>query len=300
MFFDYMPIIFSTFLLGLGGNIAIIANRQGGQHSSIKYFLKKKRMIDQVISDFNILHISVICAAFLAGGFVKGVSSFGLPTVSIPFILIIAPLPTAISILAVPLIISNLFQMIFAGDIVGSIKRHWSLLLPLLIGLPVGVYFLALVDTQILTALLGVILVAITSLELRGISFTFLKSKEKLFAPIIGASTGIIGGMTSLFGIIPIFFFVSLGLPKERFVSVVSVLLFSGSLVLATSLQRSAFLGPLEATYGLIGLIPILIGVKVGTQIRKKVDQLFFRKIVLCLIFLVGISMIIRNAEVFL
>ncbi len=254
-------------------------------------------MIDQIFNEFNSFHFAVICGALLLGGFVKGVSSFGLPTVSIPVLIFILPLPTAISILAIPMTLSNLVQMGVSGDIKGSVRRHWTLLLPLLVTLPIGAYFLAIVNTQLLTVMLGAILILVTSLDLMGISLTFLKKKEGLFAPLIGVTSGIIGGMTSLFGIMPIFFFVSLGLSKERFVSVVSVLLFSGSLVLSICLQRTAFLGPIEAFYGITGMIPILFGIWIGTLLRKRVDPLFFRKIVLVLILLVGVSMIYRSAD---
>ncbi|MFT6559441.1 sulfite exporter TauE/SafE family protein [Sneathiella sp.] len=253
-------------------------------------------MIEQIIQDFNSLHFAVICAALLFGGFVKGVSSFGLPTVSIPIIILVLPLPFAISVLAIPMTLSNLVQMTISGDIKGSIRRHWTLLVPLLVTLPVGAYFLAVVNTDILTIMLGIILLIVTSLDLMGKSLTVLKKQQKIVAPIIGISSGIIGGMTSLFGIMPIFFFVSLGLTKERFVSVVSVLLFSGSLVLAISLQRTDILGPIEAFYGLAGMVPILFGIWIGTNLRRRVDPVFFKKVVLVLILLVGLSMIYRSA----
>jgi len=251
-------------------------------------------MIDQIVQNFNLFHFAVICGALLLGGFVKGVSAFGLPTVSIPVIVFVLPLPFAISVLVIPMTLSNLVQMYFTGDVKGSIKRHWTLLLPLLLTLPIGTYLLAVVNTQMLTVILGIVLVIVTSLDLMGKSLTFLKEKQGFFAPAIGVSSGIIGGMTSLFGIMPIFFFVSLGLSKERFVSIVSVLLFSGSLVLAICLQRTDLLGVIQAFYGIVGMIPILIGIWIGTQLRKKVDPLFFRKVVLALILLVGLSMIYR------
>lgn len=257
-------------------------------------------MIDQVINNFNGFHLAVICCGFMVGGLVKGISSFGLPTVSIPLILLVLPLPVAISILAIPLIFTNFVQMMAAGGIKTSLRRHWILILPMLLGLPAGVYFLAIVNTQILTILLGILLVLITSLELMGVSLTFLKRREKIWGSIIGLASGLIGGMTSLFGILPIFFFVSLGLSKERFVSAVSILLFSGSVVLAISLQRTELLGPLEATYGLIGMIPIMLGIWIGTLIRKRVDQLFFRKVVLSLILIIGALMVYRSASALL
>lgn len=252
-------------------------------------------MIDQLILDFNFYHLLVVCAAFSLGGLVKGVSSFGLPTVSVPIIVLILPLPTTVSILAVPLILSNLYQMLAAGDIKGSIQRHWSLYVALLVTLPIGVYFLAVVNTATLSVILGIVLIAITSLELMGIPLTFLKSHQRKVAPIIGVFSGIIGGMTSLFAILPIFFFVATGLEKEKFVSAVSVMLFSGSVILALSLQNANHLGVLEVVYGLIGMIPIMGFVWVGSQLRKRVDQVFFRKVVLSLILVVGISMIYRS-----
>lgn len=252
-------------------------------------------MIDQILSEFNIYHFGVICLAFSLGGLVKGVSSFGLPTVSVPILTLVLPLPTAISILAVPLVLSNFYQMLMAGDIKGSAQRHWSLYISVLLSLPIGVYFLASADTSTLSIILGIVLIFVTSLELLGISFAFVKNKHAYIAPFIGVFSGVIGGMTSLFAIVPIFFFVAIGLEKNRFVSAVSVLLCTGSVVLAISLQRTDNLGVLEAVYGALGMIPIMLSIWIGTQLRKRVDQALFRKVVLGLIFVIGVSMIYRS-----
>lgn len=251
-------------------------------------------MIDQLISDFNVTHFAVICLAFSLGALVKGISSFGLPTVSIPILILILPLPTAISVLAIPLVLSNFYQMMIAGDIKGSIQRHWSLYLPVLVTLPIGVYFLAIADTATMSIILGVVLIFVTSMELLGLTFDFVKNKQAYIAPVVGTFSGLIGGMTSLFAIMPIFFLVAIGLEKERFVSAVSVLLCSGSALLAICLQRADHLGTLEATYGLLGMVPIIFFLWVGAQLRKRVDQDLFRKVVLSLILLIGVSMIYR------
>jgi len=260
----------------------------------------KITMIEELINSFNLFHFAVICTAFFLGGLVKGTSSFGLPTVSVPILITVLPLPAALSVLAVPLVLSNLFQMISAGGIKHAVKRHWSLYVTVLATLPVGVYLLAIADVNLLTVVLGIVLMIVTSFEIFGIPLTFLKNHEKFYAPIIGILSGIIGGMTSLFAILPIFFMVALGLEKERFVSAVSVMLCTGSLVLAISLQRTDNLGSLEVVYGVLGMLPIISGIWLGTQLRKKVDQMIFRKIVLSLIFIIGISMVVRSYDVFL
>lgn len=252
-------------------------------------------MIEQILNDFNVTHFAVICLAFSLGALVKGISSFGLPTVSVPILIMVLPLPTAISILAVPLVLSNFYQMMMAGDVKGSVQRHWSLYVTVLGTLPIGVYFLAAADTDTLSIILGVVLIFVTSMELLGLTFDFVKNKQAIIAPVVGIFSGVIGGMTSLFAIMPIFFLVAIGLNKERFVSAVSVLLCSGSAVLALCLQRTDHLGVLEAVYGLLGMIPIMLFIWIGTQLRKRVDQDFFRKVVLGLILLIGISMIYRS-----
>ncbi|GLQ06124.1 sulfite exporter TauE/SafE family protein [Sneathiella chinensis] len=251
-------------------------------------------MLDQLLNDINLYHLTIICAALLCGAIVKGVSSFGLPTIAMPIMILVLPLPSAVSVLVVPLILSNLVQMSIAGDIKRSIKRHWNLYLPTLLSLPVGVYFLTSADTHLLTLVVGGVLTFVSLLELAGIQLKVLSRHETVFAPAIGIVSGIIGGMTTLFAIMPIFFLITLGLTKERFVSAVSVLLFSGSVVLAISLQRTAALGSLELVYGLIGMIPIYLGIKLGTHLRNYVNPDHFKKGVLSLLFLIGCSMIIR------
>ncbi len=251
-------------------------------------------MLADLINAINPFHLAVICTAFFCGGLVKGTSSFGLPTVSVPILITVLPLPTALAVLAVPLVLSNVFQMFASGGIKAAIKRHWPLYLAILLTLPIGVYFLAIADISLLTIILGVALVIVTSLELFGIPLTFLKKHEHFYGPLIGVVSGIIGGMTSLFAILPIFFMVALGLEKEKFVSAVSVMLCSGSVLLAICLQRTDNLGSLELLYGVIGMIPIIIGIWLGTKLRDRVDQVKFRKFVLGLIFVIGLSMIYR------
>lgn len=251
-------------------------------------------MIDQILSEFNLFHFAIICLAFSLGGLVKGISSFGLPTISVPILIMVLPLPQAMSVLAIPLVLSNLYQTVISGDVKGSVQRHWNLYLPILLTLPIGVYFLAIADVSTLTLILGVLLVIVTSMELKGLTFSFVKEKQNIVAPLVGVFSGVIGGMTSLFAIMPIFFLVAIGLEKERFVSAVSIMLFSGSTLLAICLQQTDNLGPLEVAYGILGMIPIMLSIWIGTMLRQKVDQTFFRKVVLSLILIIGLSMIYR------
>ncbi|PHQ71060.1 MAG: hypothetical protein COB93_04045 [Sneathiella sp.] len=251
-------------------------------------------MISQYLPEFSYFNLLIVCIALSLGGFVKGVSAFGLPTIAVPIIVFFMSLPAAVAIIVLPMIITNFVQMILSGHVKLSIKRHWRLFLPLFLTLPIGVYLLSTVETRYLLITVGCVLILIATLEMSGISFSFLKRRERLFGPIIGAAAGIIGGITTLYGTLPVFFFLALGLDKEKFVAVVSVLLFSGSIVLMLSLQSMNFINMTYLAYSMLGLAPLFVGMWAGTKIRHMVDQVTFKKIVLVLVALIGAIMIYK------
>jgi uncharacterized membrane protein YfcA len=251
-------------------------------------------MINQYLPEFSLFHLLIVCIALSLGGFVKGISAFGLPTIAVPIIIIFISLPAAVAIIVVPMIVTNFVQMILSGHIKPTIIRHWRLFISLFLTLPLGVYLLSAVDTQILLIVVGCVLIFIAVLEIIGVSFEFLGRHEKMSGLLVGGIAGVIGGITTLYGTLPVFFFISLGLEKEKFVAAVSVLLFSGSIVLMLSLQSMNFLGLTEFGYSLIGLIPLFAGMWAGTKVRHRIDQVTFKKIVLVLVMLIGIAMIFR------
>ncbi len=153
---------------------------------------------------------------------------------------------------------------------------------------------LSTVATKYLLIAVGSFLILISGLEYFGVSFSFLSSHEIISGPAVGLAAGIIGGITTLFGTLPDFFFIALGLDKEKFVAAVSVMLFVGSIFLLLSLQSMNFLKPTEAAYSLIGLGPLFAGMWVGTKVRHLIDQKTFKKVVLGLVVLIGFIMIYR------
>lgn len=251
-------------------------------------------MIAQYLPEFNLLHLLVVCIAFALGGFVKGISAFGLPTIAVPIIVFFMSLPAAVAIMTVPMVITNFVQMMVSGHIKSSLSRHWRIFLGLFIGLPIGVFALSTVDTKFLLIAVGIFLIVISALDYYGVSFAFLGKHEKIYGPVIGVVAGIIGGITTLYGTLPVLFFIALGLQKEKFVAAVSVMLFGGSIFLLLSLQSMDFLKPTEIAYSLIGLIPLFAGMWAGTKVRHRIDQVTFKKIVLMLVALIGVIMIYR------
>lgn len=54
--------------------------------------------------------LAYVFGVFVLGGLIKGVSGFGMPLVTVPLIALVAPVPTAVALSLLPIIISNISQ----------------------------------------------------------------------------------------------------------------------------------------------------------------------------------------------
>ena len=71
----------------------------------------------------------IVGGTFLVAGFVKGVIGLGVPTVSLALLTVTLGMKTAMALLLLPSLVTNLWQA-FAGDaFLAIVRRTWSLLL---------------------------------------------------------------------------------------------------------------------------------------------------------------------------
>src|SRR5205085_27609 len=74
-------------------------------------------------------------AVFLLAGMVKGLVGLGLPTITIALTSLVLPLTEAIALIALPTIITNVWQAAVGGRFRVIVRRHWPLIAPLLVAL---------------------------------------------------------------------------------------------------------------------------------------------------------------------
>ncbi len=116
---------------------------------------------------FDPITLTVIIAAFLLAGAVKGVIGLGLPTVSLGLPTAAFDLPTAMALLVVPSFITNLWQATAGGNGRAILHRIWPFLLTATATVWIGAIALTRVDLSLLSGLLGVLLMTYAGLNLR-------------------------------------------------------------------------------------------------------------------------------------
>ena len=125
---------------------------------------------------FEISTIIVILGTFLIGGLVKGVIGWGLPSISLAILTVFTNLPTSIVLMLAPSLVTNIWQATIGGKFSKILFRLWSFYLTATLTIWFGGMILLRVDFELLSALLGGLLVIYAILSLSGFNFNIKKN----------------------------------------------------------------------------------------------------------------------------
>lgn len=231
-------------------------------------------------------------AAFLLGGLVKGTVGIGLPTVSLAILSAGMDLRAAIGLMAVPAAFTNLYQASRGGAFWELLKRHWSLLVTSAVGVVIGTMILFSVDPRLLTGLLGVILCLYAVLGLATVPVTVPRRLEKILGPLTGLSTGIVTGTTGSLALPLMIYIDGLHFDKDRFVQFTGMVAsaITVPLMLGVTGRQMFVANMLPMAFAV--LIPSFAGLWAGQQLRRRLPQTLFRRLVLISLFAIGVKLI--------
>ncbi len=149
-------------------------------------------------------YLFILAAGAAASGFINGLAGFGTALLALGFWLHIMPPVTAVSMVVVLSVVTGIQGVwVVRHAVYKHPKRLLRFGLPGVLGVPLGVAALAVIDAQFLKLTIGVMMVAY------GGFFTFRKSLPRLRQPtplrdsLIGFSGGLLGGASSLSGVLP-------------------------------------------------------------------------------------------------
>ena len=103
--------------------------------------------------------------AFVLGGLVKGTMGVGLPLVVVPLLSLLLPSPTAIALVSVPVVMSNLVQTWQATPATRQAKRFTPLIVCMVLATVVTVPMTLALPVKTLNAMLaGAVLLAVVTM----------------------------------------------------------------------------------------------------------------------------------------
>ena len=242
----------------------------------------------------DIATIFIVAGTFLIAGTVKGVLGLGLPLVSIALLTVAIGLPEAMNLLLVPAFMTNFWQAIIGGNGKAILQRIWAFLVPATVTVWIGTTALTYVDLELMSALLGTILVVYSSINLCGYHLTLTQHQETWLGPLAGLVNGLFTGMTGSFVVPGVMFLQAIGLPRDMLNQAMGMLFTLSTVALAFSLQSKNFLTIELGTLSSAALLPAAVGIVIGQQIRKKISEQIFLRMLFISLFILGAYILIN------
>ncbi len=239
-------------------------------------------------------NLVVVGAIFLLAGFVKGVVGLGLPTVALALVAATLGLKQGMALMLIPAIATNIWQGLSGGALRQVLSRLWLFLLASCIGVWFGVGVLADSDAELMSGLLGVVLVFYAGLSLVTPQIPEPGRFERWISPPVGLLAGFMAGMTGSYMVPGALYLQALRLPRDVLVQALGVAFTTALAVLSTALVRYDILTWQLAALSTLALGPAFAGMAVGRRVRLRIPEPLFRRVFSSAVLLLGIYIVAR------
>jgi len=247
------------------------------------------------LEEFDALVIAWCAFALFCGGLIKGTLGVGTPLLTVPLMALVLPAQMAVILMAVPVVVANVWQAFKAERLQAAAVRFWPSFVTILLGTYLGVTILAMINEQALLLVVGAVVIASAIWQGSSYRLNLKPVLEKPAGAIFGLASGIVGGLSSMFGPMLIIYLVSIpGLDKERFVATISFLYIACVIPWMIMLLWFGILNQRLMVLSALATVPVVAGLVVGEVLRKRVSNSHFQTMILIVLLFSGVSMLWR------
>lgn len=238
--------------------------------------------------------IIYIFVAFLIASFLKGLTGIGFNTLSLALLAAVLEMTEAIPVVIIPSLLSNLMVMMDAGGFRSALRRFWLLYLIALPGLIGGIWLLDRSSQAIPKCILGTVMIFYAIYGIRNDKIKLNSQWEKKLMAPVGLLSGFVNGITGS-QIMPIMpYLLSLNIDKNLFVQSINTAFTINSILMLSILGKFGYLS-LNSTYiSLAGILPLILGIYLGTRLRKRTSEQFYRRIVYWILLVLGFGLVFK------
>jgi len=243
---------------------------------------------------FDPLILSFLAFSFLLAGGVKGAAGMGLPTTAMGLSTLMVEPRLAVALILIPMITSNAWQVYRSGDTLRACRTY----LPFAIALMVCVFVTVLLTSDapdaVLFATLGGTLLVFVTVNLTRWRPRIPESQDSGYQTGAGIIAGIMGGLTSVWAPPLAVYLAAKDVTKDEFVRATGLLIFLGSVPLAIGYLSQGHMSAKVALISTLMILPTFAGFAIGENIRHRLSEQAFKKILLVLFTLMGLNLIRR------
>jgi uncharacterized membrane protein YfcA len=220
-----------------------------------------------------------IFLTYLAAGTVKGIIGSGLPVVALGVLTAALGLHSAMALMLVPTIVTNVWQALIGAHTRAVGLRIWPFLFFSAAAIWIGAEALTRVNVSWLAALLGFLLALYGAYSLLRPPLAIPQSEQMRIGIVAGLLSGVFGGMTGSLGVPGIPYLQAIGLPRDQLIQALGMLFSVCTVSLALALGRNGMLSFELGLASLLATMPALIGMAIGQKLRQLLSEQRFRKV---------------------
>ena len=237
------------------------------------------------------LQIALIAVAFVVAGIAKGAIGMGMPPIAIGLMSFAVPLESAIAIMVVPTMVTNIWQAIYGGGFRPLMRRFGVMAVTAMIGILAVGLFLSDLGSPRTAGWVGVLLVLYSVIALTPWRPHVPRRAESWANPLIGLASGAVAGSTGVAAVPFLPYMQSLEMDQHELVQALGIMFLFITGMLAVSLAIHGAYHLTNSVAGVAAVAPTMLGVWLGQHARRRLSPQMFRKVFLVGMLLVGLHL---------
>ncbi|SHH02097.1 sulfite exporter TauE/SafE family protein [Marivita hallyeonensis] len=232
----------------------------------------------------------------VAAGFINGLAGFGTALFALGFLLAVLEPVSAVAVVTLLSVITG-FQGLWEvrRALTRNVPRLMRFIVPGLLGVPLGITLLAHINADTLKLVIAAFLIVYGGFFSFRANLPKFERRTPVLDAGVGLTGGVLGGMASLSGALPMIWCSMRPWPKAETRAVLQP--FNMSVLAATSLMlwwRGAYDGPTVTAF-LIALPASLLSAQIGILVFRRITDNTFRRLLIGLSFVLGLGILLRT-----
>lgn len=238
------------------------------------------------------MSITLAVIGIIIGGVVKGATGAGAPIVAVPMLALAFDVPTAVTIFAIPNLISNIWQawQYRTHHLPGRFTP--TLVIASFIGAGIGTLMLVSLPAQALST--GVALGCIAYIAFRLVRPDWSLSQHTANRIVVpaGIAGGILQGAIGVSAPITVTFLSAMRLERPVFIATISVVFITMSLAQIPLLAGAGLMTPTRIAMGCGTLALILVTMPLGEALARRWTPALFNKVILIMLAAIALRLL--------
>jgi len=232
---------------------------------------------------------------YFVAGVIKGTLGIGFPTAAVSLLAQFTDAKTAIVVVIMPMLITNLWQVFRSRRFMSVLLQYWRLIVAMSGFIIVFALLASAVPVDYLAIVLGIIVVIFAANSLFGRVFKLPAQWDHPAQWVAGCSAGMMGGLVSVWAPPILIYLGSRRLPKEEFVATIGTVLLLGSSFLLIGFWQSGALSNSLFVVSCLLVPPAIAGFSVGELIRRRLSAQRFERLLLWFFLVMGLNLIRKS-----